>query len=500
MMKRINKLDKYARLSIIIIIIGIIIRFYLASIHHVSGDACWQLSNSRFIAENKRLPLFEQFGRDEPFWAPPLFHLIAAFVYILFNNIGANAAEFTVKMISPLFSSLTLIFSWLISRKLFGKKIAFYSIVFLAFIPLSLDYGVYSYIDGVITFPAILGVYFALENRAISTGIAAGLAILMKYNGIFIAPVLAYIFYIKNKNNYKEFFKKLIIIFIIAGAIGSIWFIRNWIYLGNPVWPFMNDVFKGYEAKSFAVSEVGTVKLSNIFSLNAIASIYLGIFGVPDGNVKALYFFNIPYLNILFAVWLIGTFIFLIPLIVGIFSGKLKHKALLFIWIISYIILVLLYVVNAGWSVIRFMLPAFPAIALVWACGIDSIKNLEFRNILMKIISLVIIGFVAASFVKITLAAKSWSFYNEDFEWVKANTDKGSIFFTGSQCASYNIDRQTVSPEISNLPKADYAFVNQDFKLDKRAVFDNELVSQIKTNGKIIYANENTKTEIYKLG
>ncbi len=497
-MKGFKELDKYTKYAIVIIAIGILIRFYLASIYHVSGDACWQLSNARFIAENKELPLFEQFGRDEPFWPPPLFHFIAAFVYMIFNNFSNNAAEFSVKMLSPFFSSLTLIFSFLVFKKLFDRKITFYSIIFLAFMPLSLDYGIYSYIDGIIAFPAVLSVYFALDNRAVSTGIATGLAILTKYNGIFIIPVLIYIFYQKNQNNRKEFFKKILILAVIAGLIGSVWFIRNWIYLGNPVWPFLNDIFKGYEAKSFVTSNVGTVQLSNIFSLNAIASIYLGIFGVPDGNIRTLHFFDIPYFNLLFFIWIIGTIIFIIPLIIGFFSKKLKHRSLLFIWIASFIILVLLYVINAGWSVIRFMLPAFPALALIWANGLDSLRNLKFKDIYLKIIFLIVIGFVLASFVKINLAANAWDIYKEDFAWIKSNTNKNDIFLLGSQCVSYNINRQTVSPEIENLEKTDYIFVNQEFRLDKRAALKTNLHDKARNNSQIIYKNEKTKTEVYK--
>ena len=83
-----NKPDFYRRLTFIIIVIGIILRFILALIYTVSGDACWQLSASRFLAENKKFPLFEPLGRQEPFWAPPFFHILAAFVYSVFMAIG----------------------------------------------------------------------------------------------------------------------------------------------------------------------------------------------------------------------------------------------------------------------------------------------------------------------------------------------------------------------------------------------------------------------------
>ena len=114
--KKFKNLDKYTKLAIIVIIIAVLIRFSLVSVYHVSGDACWQISNAKFIAENNKIPLFEQFGRDEPFWAPPLFHIISASVYMIFMNISKNAADFVIKLISPILGSLTLIFFFLMKQ------------------------------------------------------------------------------------------------------------------------------------------------------------------------------------------------------------------------------------------------------------------------------------------------------------------------------------------------------------------------------------------------
>jgi len=495
---KIKNLDKYTKLAIIIILIGTIIRFALASMYHVSGDACWQVSNAIFTAENNRLPLFEFFGRDEPFWPPPLFHIVTAAIYKVFINLGKDIADFAIKMISPILGSLTLILSFLIAKILFNKKTAFYSLLFLTFIPLHIDYSVFSYVDGTVTFLAVLSVYLALKNKIMLSAITAGLAILTKYNGFFILPVLLFIIYQKYKGK-KYLWKNLAIIAIIPAAIGSVWFLRNWIYLGNPVWPFLNSVFNGYEAKIFAEVGVGAINISNIFSLSGLASFYLGIFGVPNGNINTLSFLQLPYLNILLGVWLLSTFIFFIPLITGIASKKLNYKNLLYIWIGSYIILIFLYVVNSSWSVTRFMLPAFPAIALIWAYGLDKIKIKKLKRILTIFIILTMMGFVFTSFVKISIASSSWNFYNDDFEWVKSNTNKNSIFLTSGQCISYNIERQTLSPEISNLENADYVWVNQDFRLESMSILSQDFIEELDKNMELVYNNQNTKTKVYKI-
>ncbi len=488
LLKKFKNLNKYTKLAIVIITIGILLRFSLASVYHVSGDGCWHFSVARFIADEGRIPLFEQFGRDEPFWAPPVFHLILAFFYKTFSIFSHDIAEFSMKMVSPLFSSLTLIISYLIIKELFSKKTALYSLIFLTFLPLSMDYGIFGYVDSTLSFFVVLSVYFMLKNRLISSALCFGLAILTKYNGGFIFPVLLFLIYKKNK---KNFLKKTLLFISISALIGLPWFARNWIQLGNPVWPFFNSIFHGLELH--ITSNVGSAKIMSLFSLNGLMAFYLGFFGVPNGNINTLFFFKIPALHLLFPIWLIATIIFAIPLFLGL--KKLKHKKILFIWIGSYIVLILLYVVSAGWSISRFMLPALPAIALIWGNGLDKIKHKKTATV---ILILIMVGFVFTGFVKVTMAANSWDSYKEDFEWVKANTNKESVFL-GYQCLSYNTNRFSIIPFPENIKKVDYIFVNQNFKLEGRSIVKGETLDTIKERDfEKVYNNPKTGTIIYK--
>ena len=121
-----KKADKYTKYSIYIIILFSFIVLSLASVYHISGDGCWHIQSSKFISENHKFPLFGPLGRDEPFWSPPLYHIIVAVVYSVFNYISHSAANFAIKFVSPIFGILTLIFSFLVIKKLTNPKIACY--------------------------------------------------------------------------------------------------------------------------------------------------------------------------------------------------------------------------------------------------------------------------------------------------------------------------------------------------------------------------------------
>ena len=109
--------NNHTKISLLIIVIGILLRFSLVIVYHPSGDACYHFSIARFIAENGKIPFMEMFGRDEPFWAPPLFHIITAFFYNIFLSFSYNTVNFWIKFISPFFGSATLILTFLLAKR-----------------------------------------------------------------------------------------------------------------------------------------------------------------------------------------------------------------------------------------------------------------------------------------------------------------------------------------------------------------------------------------------
>jgi len=501
MIKKFQSSDKYTKYSAIVIVLFSIIVLALTSVYHVSGDGCWHVSASKFMAENKSMPLNEPLGRNEPFWSPPLYHIISAVVYFIFNSFNHNAANFAIKFISPVFGILSLTVSFLLVKKLHSPKIAFYSAIFLSFVPIFIDYSVLSYVESMLTFFVVLSVYLMVKDRIWLSGIAAGLASLTKYNGLFVLPVLFFILYKRHGIRKRLFFDSFFLVIpvlIIAGP----WLVRNWLALGNPIWPFLNVLFNGYHIETYA-GLTEAIKWGNLFSLNALTSFYLGIFGVPDGNYNSFAFVNIPFVQFAVAIWLIATVIFILPLIMGLFSlRKIKSESngMLVVWVVSYIALMVIYIINASSSTSRLILPAFPAMALFWSFGL--IKLTEYKSVrlfLPKILALIIIGFVFTLFFKFILAAKSWNVYQNDFEWVKGNTPQDSVFIANGQCVPYNIERTSLYAQNGNFEKADYAWVNQKFVLDRKSIYDDKTLNSITRNSNIIYSNPKTGTMIYEI-
>lgn len=476
-----NKKISYYKLSLLVIIIGTLLRFALAILHHPSGDACWHLSAARFISENFKIPFLEHLGRAEPFWAPPMFHFIAAFFYRLADGIG-------MRLVSPMFGSLTLFYTFLIARKIYNEKIAFFSALFLAFLPIHIDYSVFGYVEGLLTFLIVLSVYLLMENRLFLSSVFFGIALLTKYNAVFILPVLFYIIYQNAGGCKRKFFAGSAIFMAVSLIIALPWLIRNYALLGNPIWPFMGFLFKG--AYPFVFT---SLNIHNILSPNFPVATYLGFFGVPDGNYKTLFFFPIPFFNLLLAIWLIGTLIYLYPFL----KGTLNSKKILYLWAGGFAAFLLLYVANVGEFVSRVVLPATPAMAIMAGAGINKIRN---KKIFLALALFTILGFIFAESVKITLAANSWNFYNEDFEWVKKNTPKESVILINrGQCFTYNLERPTVY--YKERINASYIWVNQNFKVDMVSAYNETTLKEIENNkyNELIYDNEKTKTRIYSV-
>jgi len=506
-----RKLGKYTRLTLLVLAAGIIIRFILAAMHHPAGDACWDLSAARFMAENFRIPVFEPLGRDV-FTRMPLFHFIAAFLYNIFSVLGNNAAELGMKMVSPVMGSLSLWFTFLIAKKIRDERTAFYAVLFLAFVPMHIYQSSLSYLDMTMALFATLSVYLILENRLVLSGIAAGLAMLSKFNGIFILPVILFIIIQNSKKDWRKILNKSLIFILLALAIAMPWYIRNWTAVGNPFWPFLGGIFRGNLELAIPYSGMHPGNLLSVWTI--LSTTYLGIYGIPSGRISSVSSLGIPNFTLLFSLWLVATIIFTLPFIISFFRKSFRKQktenSFLYVWILSYIAFYLLFVIHAEQgkafmvTFSRYLLPCFTAVAILWADGINIIINkIRSRSILRVLalaLALIMIMFVSAEFAKTAVAANNWKAYESDFEWIKNNIKDSDIIVNANECLTYNTNKHTLLIGNPFFDQATHVWHNSKGIMSAYSLkVTLQDLEQDKNKYNLVYSNEKTGTRVYEI-
>jgi len=518
-----NKVSDYLKLTLIIILIGTILRFSLAFIAQPGGDGCFHLNVARFIAENGKIPVFEWLGRDV-FSRPPLFHLFGSFLYKLFAIFGNNASIIGMKIVSPLFGSLTLIIVYLIASEMFSKKVGFYSTLFITFLPVHIHYSAIPHIESTLIFFLTLTFYFLLINRLVLAGLSYGLALLVKYQALFFSPILLLVFYLRYSRNFIRLAQKLISFAAISLIVGLPWFIRNYIVLKNPIWPYFNSFFGGAEGVILD-SFLHNPSIKHLLTTKIVSVPYLEFFGVPLGEIKYIFYYSFPFQKLLITFWGLATLFFILPLIYGIFklNYKTKHVRVILFWIFIYLLSFLTFTYVNCSIVGRYLLPIIPVLAIIWGVGLNHLFKKVFTYKLFSVLVFLIligciVGFSAAETLKVTMISKNWHNYDEDFNWIKENTPQDAMFFVQGQCFSYYFNRldyynpnyykkdlsyQEQEKTVVNIVEdnnIDYIWVNQHLNLVPESKWPEDVLTVIKENygSNLIYSNKETGTFILK--
>ncbi|MCP4362472.1 MAG: hypothetical protein GY796_31080, partial [Chloroflexi bacterium] len=94
-----------------------------------------------------------------------------------------------------------------------------------------------------------------IQNRSwlVLSGLCAGLAMGLKYTS-FVTPVIVVLlivwFGLRHKH-LKQATISVVLFSLIALSVAFPWYIKNWVFTGNPVYPFLSGVFDGQYWDSF---------------------------------------------------------------------------------------------------------------------------------------------------------------------------------------------------------------------------------------------------------
>jgi len=175
-------------------------------------------------------------------------------IYMLSLKLGSDILP---KIFHLFFGVLTAgaIFCYL--RQRISPGYALFGFLFFLTIPVVVRLSVTAYVDLGLGFFSILSLLLVLrwsEHRSrvfylICAGIAAGVAAGIKYNGLitfFLVFLLVIYFCVRDREQnegYKKAFFNISLFLGISVILLSPWYVRNYIWTGNPIYPLYNSFF-----------------------------------------------------------------------------------------------------------------------------------------------------------------------------------------------------------------------------------------------------------------
>jgi len=282
---------------------------------------------------------------------PPLLPLILAIFYFL----KINSLIF---LIIPLIGTLSVFFTYLLGKKLFGERVGLYSAIFLALSPLHVIHsskiltGVLSTFLGLLTFFIFWKGYEEKNNKfKVLFGLFFALAVLTRYNMIWFLPIFLLYFIVRNKS-FKFLFDKYLWYSILAFFIVlTPWMIYGFLEYNNFLGPFIHA--------SNAASFWG---------------------GVSPGNFLFYEGWDI---------FSISGIIFILALLYITYKKEFKRKEIYFllIWIAIFLWLFMFMSHKED----RHLLPIFPPLMIICGFFVKKIKKFRKPILILLIIFMLII-------------------------------------------------------------------------------------------------------------
>lgn len=276
---------------------------------------------------------------------PPLFTILSSVVsYPLGDN------HYIAQMISVAFSILSLIPLYLLSERLFDRRIALFSMLFVAVMPLNILYSTWVKQDAMLLFFFLLSIYFYIDEKPYKSGIAFGIASLTKEFAWFLIPVVV------SWQILKGWDRKASATFL------------KWLLIGTATSGWWYLIFGGISFNTIA-SVMSGEQAGYLFDLQWQYPWYYYLLNLPTDLSYTL----IPF-------FLIGLFLLL-----------RAKKLFLILWLMSFYIPLSLITVKAPW----YTYLASPAISIITAGGFvkvwDAVRP-TFLKIAITVIMTALIG------------------------------------------------------------------------------------------------------------
>lgn len=427
-----------------VILLGILLRLILWSIIPVTTDAGEHYSKARFIGDNLRIPVFEPATGNDPFWYPPLFHLLSAILYRLTGMLD----------LLPLLSGILALYFFHVFVREFYPRTLPYSIVLMSFLPFASYMSGIGYVTILMFLWGVLAFLFykrycmkaSGRRELVLTIFFSAAACLTHYHGFLLPAVIGFDMILRRDMKFLVFFACVIL-------LASPWYVRNHMVFGNPVWPLF---YEGKYEHAKTHSGYGVEGVSNFFKPSTYTSVFFDFWiGAPNSGEDVMD--NISTGRSLFpGIFEAGLIMWLILIL--IWSGLSLYGAGLFtfsgdrLFLLSYLfsLSVIPFLANA-----RLIVFSVPFIVIACSEAIRTWKR--FIKVLLTVLSILVFSgcTVAYAYTYNSIIDDYLPFYSlmserlpEDARVIMPYTLQECLYYTGLECVRLRDIPQGVPPEI----------------------------------------------------
>jgi hypothetical protein len=219
----------------------------------------------------------------------------------------------------------------------------------------------------------LLGMRYMLKNRFPLAALFWGFSIGIKYFNVLPLVIFLIVYLVKEK---KFPLKKLVLMGVIITAVVTPLLVKNYVYAGNPFFPFLGDYFKGeyWDASRFGLmqSDVGKMfhSLTDMARFPYTVSFHHAGFG---GMVGVQFLAFLPFLLLfkerLKKKWYLLVFALLTIYAGGLFTGSVRFLYITFVVLTFYLAAVYEEVTQKG---VRFLFYIVIGFNLVTALALQE--------------------------------------------------------------------------------------------------------------------------------
>lgn len=375
--------DKYNLALIGIIVFSVVLRLIYLNIN----KAVWW-DEALFLLQAKHYA----FGTiNTSWWAGKGLALPAILAAIFKLSGSANLAA--ARIMEILFSAGTILLTYLIGKKFFGKQVAFIATAFVSVLWMDIFYAVKILADIPSTFFSVLAFWLIIKRDEVSkyelilSGASLILAGMLRFNAWLMAvPFLIYIIWLDRKK-LKWFLAGLAI-------FGALYCMMNFAVYGNPV----------YEPLDYLKTNVGgAIKPDFAYYFSALAPIF--------------------------------SWPLLILFVLGLVLSWTKKKSLFMIISIFLVILVLSAVKFFDF---RYLYYIFPFFCIVASLGLSTLlQKLKLGKffLVLGFAAFIITAAVQINTANQSLVGRQYSYVEikDASEWIKQNSNPNDLIMTVSQ-------------------------------------------------------------------